>query len=382
MQEYLTAISYSTGVLHNSELGMFYPKLHNTNKFHLVYAGFVGATISCLNKRETELYREKLVKDVTPGTIVYFDCAVEGVVIRELIKIHELIKGIIDEQNVYYVTSALNAQELYKEFADKEKIEDKINIKVVSWWEHYVQRSATELDSPQYVIKEKEKVFVCLNRIARYHRLGLLGLMLHSNLINKGYYSYLNTVHVEKRPQPTIADRIDNLRNHFREDIFRVMEKNIKCFSNNIPLKLDIDPDRNIVIVRSEDINYYSNSYFSLVTETFYHSSEFANERPVFFSEKIFKPIAMKHPFILVSPPGYLKELRKLGYKTFSGIINESYNNIVDDTDRLVAIVNEVRRLSTQTPEQWIKWQTRAKDIVEYNYNVLMSKQIEDFVIG
>jgi hypothetical protein len=88
----------------------------------------------------------------------------------------------------------------------------------------------------------------------------------------------------------------------------------------------------------------------------------------VFLSEKIYKPLAYKHPFLLVGYPGTLNYLKKLGYRTFHPHINEHYDSIQDDLERMDAIVSEVERLCNQTPEQWQEWQYNVAPIVEHNF--------------
>jgi gas vesicle protein len=78
--------------------------------------------------------------------------------------------------------------------------------------------------------------------------------------------------------------------------------------------------------------------------------------------------MSLKHPFVLLARPHTMAELRKMGYKTFSPMIDESYDSIIDDTERFNAIWAEITRLSQQTTEEWINWQSQIKEIVDYNH--------------
>jgi hypothetical protein len=135
----------------------------------------------------------------------------------------------------------------------------------------------------------------------------------------------------------------------------------------------------NPVDVRLDDLLYFDNSYFSVVTETLFYNLD--NRKPnelymnvidtypgVFFSEKIYKCLALKHPFVLVSTYGSLAELRKRGYKTFSPYIDESYDDIKDDDSRLNTITNEINRLCKLSPEEWIQFTASIKEIVDHNF--------------
>ena len=123
---------------------------------------------------------------------------------------------------------------------------------------------------------------------------------------------------------------------------------------------------------RSTDV-YYLDTYFSIVNETTFHTKSGYDGVP-FLSEKIFKCIAMKHPFVMVSVPNSLQYLKKLGYKTFESIIDESYDSIVKDDERMFAIVNEVQRLCNLKDHELQTFLIEAQKICNYNYHVLKNK--------
>ena len=54
-----------------------------------------------------------------------------------------------------------------------------------------------------------------------------------------------------------------------------------------------------------------------------------------FITEKTTKPIRAGIPFVIVGGHHFLKRLRKMGFKTFSPLIDESYDNEIDDEKRI-----------------------------------------------
>ena len=96
-----------------------------------------------------------------------------------------------------------------------------------------------------------------------------------------------------------------------------------------------------------------------------------------FCSEKIFKCLAVGHPFIIVSTPKFLQGLKSKGYKTFSPYIKEDYDFIVEDEERLRAIVQEINRLCRLSESEQLEFIKNVKPIVEYN--VEHFKQMGDF---
>jgi hypothetical protein len=63
-------------------------------------------------------------------------------------------------------------------------------------------------------------------------------------------------------------------------------------------------------------------------------------------TEKSLRPIACGKPFILAATPGSLEYLRTYGFETFNGLIDESYDTIIDSKDRLTAIIVEMKRIA------------------------------------
>jgi hypothetical protein len=94
----------------------------------------------------------------------------------------------------------------------------------------------------------------------------------------------------------------------------------------------------------------------------------------LFLTEKTYKVIAAKHPFIVAQRPRVLEVLRAEGYKTFHPYIDESYDLIENDVERLHAIKNEVLRLSTYSDEQWLEFQHNVKPIVDHNFELLKAR--------
>jgi hypothetical protein len=124
-----------------------------------------------------------------------------------------------------------------------------------------------------------------------------------------------------------------------------------------------------------QDVFLYNTSYFSLVAETMFAENKGLTDDIFYdcydFSEKLFRAIKFKHPFILAARSNSLQVLKEYGYKTFHPYINETYDTIENDEDRLLAIVEEVKRLCKFTDDQWLAWQKNIKDIVEHNFHVL-----------
>ena len=82
--------------------------------------------------------------------------------------------------------------------------------------------------------------------------------------------------------------------------------------------------------------DWYDSTYFSLISET----SIYPNG--ILVSEKIFKPLAFYHPFVVWGRPEVLKYLHDNGFETFENIFDERYDSIIDNEQRLDAVVKNV----------------------------------------
>ena len=102
----------------------------------------------------------------------------------------------------------------------------------------------------------------------------------------------------------------------------------------------------------------YINTYFSLVTETV-HAYPYS-----FRTEKIWKPIAIGHPWIAVANQGYYRDIRNLGFQTFGHIIDESFDNIENNHDRMLQISCVVKDLCKQDLASFLK---ECYNVCKYN---------------
>lgn len=223
--------------------------------------------------------------------------------------------------------------------------------------------------------KHYPKKFLNFNRRWRPQRVALVALMKAMGVLDQGHVS--------------LGDSDDN--NNWSKmwqwikwigsknpDIKELFEKHENDIVSLPPLYLDT---KNLVDNKPDldwTTNYlYEETYFTVVSETnFYVNTEGVRSDPGrFLSEKTFKPIAMKHPFIIASVPGMLVKLKELGYKTFSPWIDESYDEEQDDNTRLLKIVKEIKRLCDLTPDELELFLTETKKIVEFNFNVFINKE-------
>lgn len=102
----------------------------------------------------------------------------------------------------------------------------------------------------------------------------------------------------------------------------------------------------------------YQDTYFSIVTETVF-------DYPYSFrTEKIWKPIAIGHPWIAVANCGFYQDMHRLGFQSFGNLIDESFDSIDNNTDRLTRISEVIKDLCQQDLAAFLK---ECYNVCKYN---------------
>jgi hypothetical protein len=83
--------------------------------------------------------------------------------------------------------------------------------------------------------------------------------------------------------------------------------------------------------------------------------------------------MAVLQPFIVFGACGYLKYLRSLGFETFDGFIDESYDDIENNEERYLKLCNEVERISNLPLEELHSWYISIKEKLIHNRKHLIS---------
>lgn len=105
----------------------------------------------------------------------------------------------------------------------------------------------------------------------------------------------------------------------------------------------------------------YDNSNLSYVVETWAHV-------PVFHTEKIYRPIINRHPFVLMASEGSLASLKNKNFLTFSDIIDESYDAIEFVPDRIKKTVSQARIFLEKSEVN----SDKIQEIVDHNYETFI----------
>lgn len=109
-----------------------------------------------------------------------------------------------------------------------------------------------------------------------------------------------------------------------------------KAFLDLLPMKLDAN--LNVNQATTINVQHHLDTDISLIHET--HS----NIESVFLSEKTYRAILLKHPFLMIGSPGLLAQLRADGYQTYDCLFDESYDYATNLQTRKEMVLAELTR--------------------------------------
>jgi hypothetical protein len=191
--------------------------------------------------------------------------------------------------------------------------------------------------------KNRSKIFLNYNRRARLHRCKTVYRLMQNDLIKYGFIS---------------------LGKH---DSGRMAREIPKDFYNLLPLSFD---DTNLEINHATELVYkdFLDSYVSLLSETLYAPGE------IFMTEKIFKPILGMHPFIVSTSPGFLEEMKRFGYKTFSRWFDESYDKEEILDKRIDMTILEIKKLTMKSEDELQNMLIEMLPTLQHNVDVFLKR--------
>jgi len=144
---------------------------------------------------------------------------------------------------------------------------------------------------------------------------------------------------------------------------FTIDDETKNYFNLNTPIMLDTLPELRYNLACNLTIEDYQKTFISVVTETM------VEDGTLFFSEKIWKPIMVGHPFILYGNYKSLEYLKSLGFKTYGKWIDESYDDEKDENIRCKMIVSEIDKFNKKSLNELKIIREEMKEVIEYNYN-------------
>ena len=188
-----------------------------------------------------------------------------------------------------------------------------------------------------------KKLYINCTRVLRPHRSQLIEELINIDLFDLGYNTISNTgFELTTYLSNTSTSKIPNQK-------FDVLD-----VSNLI----NVNPNNAV------PIRHCKKSFVYITTETLVDNNR------LFFSEKVYKPIAIGMPFMVLGNPGTLQSLKQMGYKTFDKWFNEDYDNDIKLSDRIKIITDNLHYYKNFTHYELTNIRLEMQSVIEHNHRV------------
>ena len=312
-----------------------------------------------------------ILKAQKKEALIVFDNSLEGYYDDTLFDFfkEECDRLNIPVESIMFITGDLNIHKHKEEYERDNKTK---TVKVIGYSHFeadiYLNSKQPDVYAPtfddhlkyKHANKEKIKVYNFLNRRPRQHRIWMYTMLHKKDLLKEGIVS-MNKFSYE----------LDQ-RCNMGEEVLTTVDlgpaaKTLPLYYDNVPTYGENDN-----IDAGEFINRLNeqpmlDSFVTIVSEAQFEDKN----KAVFLSEKVFKPIAANHPFIVFGGRDSLEYLHtKYGYQTFDAMIPEEYDKL-NDIQRTIAILEWIEAFSKRSIEDKLEWFNQLRGVVEYNKLVM-----------
>lgn len=278
---------------------------------------------------------------------------------------------------VIYLTCSPNCQEVYDDFCVRyNKPNEGLRFEYLPFY-FFIYKDIIQNKKVEYTIANKKKTFLMFNRRwgSQAQRVLMLAYLYKNNLLDDFYISFSKT---EIDNGGTYTDHARQFFNRLTSENV-ITDEDLEGIEAKLPLVLDT-PDHTLNLMFDEfdsTKQFYDESLVNLIAETNFFTNI------VHLTEKSYKPIVYKQPFIMFGAAGSLKALQKQGFRTFNKYWDESYDDELDHTIRFFKVINLIKEIASWSPERKLQFSEAIKDTVDFNYNRIqqgLSQQVINFV--
>ena len=199
------------------------------------------------------------------------------------------------------------------------------------------------------------KTFIMPNRIIagqRQHRLIMLYHIFRYGMQD----NHISCPAVCPAENITVEEAVKEVFNKY-PDVKEVFNK------QQFPMQFAGETDAPMDSFRLSLFDESAESLLYLVTETV------ATGRRQHLTEKTFKPICLKMPFMIVGTQGSLAYLRSYGFRTFGHLWDESYDNELHEDQRIEKLAFTLKAMDILPADEKQRLFDMAQEVCEHNYN-------------
>lgn len=295
-------------------------------------------------------------------------------------EIYLILTSEFKQEKIYYVTSDFNiewqVEKVKKAIVENgEEIKTKIHFLYHPYtmcYDEFFRLNNNKIlgvtkntlwDGSKYKTFDYKYNFISLNGTRKKHRVMLVRQMYQQKNFVYSYYpfedegqldhtfdieserKYLNELtELNEIYDPDIFDSVIDkpLIEQTREEVVDKMENKWQAFQHSVPLE-------------------YIQSCVDLVTDAFFDDG-------LSFTEKTWKPVAHKKPYILMSSRNVHKYLKIMGYELYDELFDYSFDD-KDFNKRFKSIVKQVKNLCEIPTKDFSNEILKLNDKIEHNYH-------------
>jgi hypothetical protein len=247
----------------------------------------------------------------------------------------------IDSKSVIYIDTNYKIHDLFKKHG------------LSAFWNNIFEKLMPPIDLNTIIQdiknkKDREKKFLYLGGKGRIHRLPFVNELLkipdfkNDSFLSTGGGNFIDFFTKEQKCIDDIVLDIEDIRD---------IPENL-CLANN---------------------NYHVKSYVNIIPMSYFYLDHTHLE----INEKLFKPIINFQPFLILGQIGTLRVMHQLGYKTFDNWIDESYDTTMNDDERFIKVLNEVKRISKMSTIELNDMLLDMLPTLEYNANLHRTRYLQ-----
>jgi hypothetical protein len=222
----------------------------------------------------------------------------------------------------------------------------------------YVKRSELKSDRWNY---NSDKFLMLTGIPVRYHRIRLVHKFYKENLLDRSIWSLFPPLSDNnKKDCRRILNDIDD------EEYLKFSTVGFKKIDNIIT-----DSHNDVIRAQYNDLtieipsSLFQKTLFSVISETY-----FLSDHPNYdISEKTWRAIINRHPFIIAGTTGISKYLQSMGFKNFINYFPIDHDSIIDKESRLDSIIENTKFLLNEID----KYKEDIETDVEHNYQTFVS---------
>jgi len=215
----------------------------------------------------------------------------------------------------------------------------------------------------KYHVWNTNKTFLAYYGRPIWHRLGIAGHLASQ---------YPTKSHVNLR---------GDYRNEDSRKLFEVTElftnapeqfKTFATIADSLPLMLETQDgytpgQQDTSGFTDQLLEFYPDILIDVVAESYTSGDTFCP------TEKTFRPMLMKKPFIVMGPKNHLIYLRQMGFKTFYEFWDEDYDGH-DPATRFQHIIQLIDTLATKPKSELNDMYHKMQSILDHNYDLLIDR--------